>query len=424
MGAFKETVDGMKIILVVGARPNFMKIAPILEAIGLHNEKGRRPKMDPILVHTGQHYDHTMSDSFFEDLGLPRPDINLEVGSGSHAEQTGKVMMAFEPILQRERPDLVLVVGDVNSTLACTLTAKKLNIAVAHVEAGLRSGDMTMPEEINRKATDAIADFLFTTDRIADAHLVKEGIPNNRIFFEGNVMIDTLVKHRERSKQSTILETLGLRNGQGLHPYAVLTLHRPSNVDEPGTLSRICEALQEISLRLPVIFPCHPRTRARLDQFGLGDCFDGDSSRMRLISPLGYLDFLQLNSQASVILTDSGGIQEEATILGIPCLTLRENTERPITVTQGTNRLVGNKKETILKGVEWAMGQAGGTPQRPEKWDGRAAERIVERLAQIDRMNSAKFSREDSADWAPRNAAVLSRPPFQPSDLLSSRTPR
>ena len=283
---------------------------------------------------------------------------------------------------------------------------------------------MTMPEEINRKATDSISDYLFTTDRIADAHLVKEGIPNGRIFFEGNVMIDTLVKHRGRSKQSTILETLGLRDGQGLHPYAVLTLHRPSNVDEPGTLSRICEALQEISLRLPVIFPCHPRTRARLDQFGLGDCFDGDSSRMRLISPLGYLDFLQLNSQASVILTDSGGIQEEATILGIPCLTLRENTERPITVTQGTNRLVGNKKETILKGVEWAMGQAGGTPQRPEKWDGRAAERIVERLAQIDRMNSAKFSREDSADWAPRNAAVLSRPPFQPSDLLSSRTPR
>ena len=398
----------MKIILVVGARPNFMKIAPILEAIEHHNGKGRRPQIDPILLHTGQHYDQAMSQSFFEDLGIPRPDINLEVGSGGHAEQTGKVMMAFEPVLERERPDLVLVVGDVNSTMACTIAAKKLNIAVAHVEAGLRSGDMTMPEEINRKVTDAIADYLFTTDRIAGAHLEKEGVPNGRIFFVGNVMIDTLVKHRERAKQSTVLETLGLMNGEGLHPYAVVTLHRPSNVDDSETLGRIYEALQEISLRLPVIFPCHPRTRARLDQFGLGECFDGKASRIRLISPLSYLDFLQLNSHASVILTDSGGIQEEATILGVPCLTLRENTERPITVSQGTNRLVGNKKEAILNGIEWALRQTKSLTARPDKWDGRAAERVVEVLAQISRRKFLPFSANTSIPTVPGNAMVLS----------------
>jgi len=414
----------MKIILVVGARPNFMKIAPILEAIEHHNGKGRRPQIDPILLHTGQHYDQAMSQSFFEDLGIPRPDINLEVGSGGHAEQTGKVMMAFEPVLERERPDLVLVVGDVNSTMACTIAAKKLNIAVAHVEAGLRSGDMTMPEEINRKVTDAIADYLFTTDRIAGAHLEKEGVPNGRIFFVGNVMIDTLVKHRERAKQSTVLETLGLMNGEGLHPYAVVTLHRPSNVDDSETLGRICETLQEISLRLPVIFPCHPRTRARMDQFGLGGFFDGEKSRIRLISPLSYLDFLQLNSHASVILTDSGGIQEEATILGVPCLTLRENTERPITVSQGSNRLVGNTKETILKGFEWAMGPDARAVVRPEKWDGQAAERIVERLARIGRMGSAGFGEERPVESVTHSAVVLSGHVVKTSNELSSHESR
>ncbi|HTN43814.1 MAG TPA: UDP-N-acetylglucosamine 2-epimerase (non-hydrolyzing) [Nitrospiria bacterium] len=398
----------MKIILVAGARPNFMKIAPILEAIGVHNGKGRRPRMDPILVHTGQHYDHAMSQSFFEDLGIPRPDINLEAGSGGHAEQTGKVMMAFEPVLEGERPDLVLVVGDVNSTMACSLAAKKLNIAVAHVEAGLRSGDMTMPEEINRKVTDAIADYLFTTDRIAGAHLLKEGVQSERIFFVGNVMIDTLVKHRERAKQSTVLETLGLKNGRGFHPYAVVTLHRPSNVDDSETLGRIFEALQEISLRLPVIFPCHPRTRARLDQFGLGEFFDGEGSRVRLISPLSYLDFLHLNSHANLILTDSGGIQEEATILGVPCLTLRENTERPITVSQGSNRLVGNKKEAILNGFEWALRQTKSLTARPDKWDGRAAERIVEVLARISRRKFHPFIANTSIPTVPGNAMVLS----------------
>jgi UDP-N-acetylglucosamine 2-epimerase (non-hydrolysing) len=411
----------LKIILVVGARPNFMKIAPILEAIDLHNGKGRRPRIDPILLHTGQHYDHAMSQSFFEDLGIPRPDINLEVGSGGHAEQTGKVMMAFEPVLERERPALVLVVGDINSTLACTIAAKKLNIAVAHVEAGLRSGDMTMPEEINRKATDAIADYLFTTDRIADAHLLKEGVPNERIFFVGNVMIDTLIKHRERAKRSTVLETLGLMNGQGLHPYAVVTLHRPSNVDDSETLNRICEALQEISFRLPVIFPCHPRTRARLDQFGLGEFFVGEESRMRLISPLGYLDFLQLNSHASVILTDSGGIQEEATILGAPCLTLRGNTERPITVSQGSNRLVGNAKEAILEGFKWAMGRARGAAGGPEKWDGRAAERIVERLAWIDRMGPARFDESIPVETVTRCGAASSGQEVETSIELSNQ---
>jgi len=379
----------MKIAHVVGARPNFMKVAPILEAIERHNSQPGREGIQSLLVHTGQHYDYAMSQSFFEELGLPKPDINLEVGSGSHAVQTAKIMTAFEVVVQREQPDLVLVVGDVNSTMACAITAKKLHTAVAHVEAGLRSGDMTMPEEVNRKVTDAIADYCFTTDRIADANLGVEGVPNDRIFFVGNVMIDTLLKHLERARRSTILETLGLRDGDQPRAYAVVTLHRPSNVDDPRAIREICEALKTAAQRLPVIFPCHPRTRERLDAFELTDMItDGN---ITMTAPLGYLDFLQLNAHAAMILTDSGGIQEEATILGIPCLTLRESTERPITVTQGTNRLVGNHREIILAGIEWARQQAGQRISRPEKWDGRAAERIVEVLAGLSRSGALGF---------------------------------
>jgi len=373
----------MKVVHVVGARPNFMKAAPILDAIERYNRRSEQPAIQSLLVHTGQHYDYAMSQAFFEELGLPKPDINLEVGSGSHAVQTAKIMMAFEEVVLRERPDLVLVVGDVNSTMACAVTAKKLQVAVAHVEAGLRSGDMTMPEEVNRKVTDAIADYLFTTDRIADANLGVEGVPKDRIFFVGNVMIDTLLAHLERAKQSTILNTLGLRDGDRTRPYAVVTLHRPSNVDDPRALREICDALQMTARRMPIIFPCHPRTRERLEAFGLGGWLA--DKNITMTAPLGYLDFLQLNAHAGLILTDSGGIQEEATILGVPCLTLREHTERPITITHGTNRLVGNSKPVILAGVEWARQQAGQPISRPEKWDGRAAERIVEVLAGLAR---------------------------------------
>jgi UDP-N-acetylglucosamine 2-epimerase (non-hydrolysing) len=380
----------VKIIHVVGARPNFMKVAPILAAIRQHNMQGADLKIEPLLVHTGQHYDQAMSQSFFEDLDLPRPDINLEVGSGSHAEQTGRVMIAFEKVLQQQVPQMVLVVGDVNSTLACTLAAKKLNIPVAHVEAGLRSGDMTMPEEINRKATDAVADLLFTTDLGANANLKQEGIPDHQIFFVGNVMIDTLLKHRERASRSLVLETLGLKEEQQIKPYGILTLHRPSNVDHFDTLHEILQAVKTLSEALPMIFPCHPRTVAQIESFGLKPDFGTsiqNGERIVLVPPLGYLDFLQLHAHAKIMLTDSGGIQEEATILGVPCLTLRENTERPITILQGTNRLVGTRRESILSGYEAAVEEKGGRVRIPEKWDGRAAERIVEVLAEIGKAN-------------------------------------
>lgn len=378
----------MKIIFVVGARPNFMKISPIWEAVARYNARGGVPRFEALLVHTGQHYDHFMSQSFFDDLGLPRPDINLGVGSGSHAEQTSKVMIAFEQLLEKERPDLVVVAGDVNSTMACTIAAKKLNIAVAHVEAGLRSGDMSMPEEINRKVTDFIADYLFTTDSIAAANLRGEGIPDHRIFFVGNVMIDTLLKHRERASASIVLEKLGLKNGGAVRPYGVVTLHRPSNVDHPETLRGICRGLEAIAETLHLMFPCHPRTEERVKSFGLSALFGGSVFKgkgIALIPPLGYLDFLQLHANSKIMLTDSGGIQEEATILGVPCLTLRENTERPITIVQGTNRLVGTACDSIVQAFRSALSGKGGVNPRPDKWDGRAAERIVAVLAKIAR---------------------------------------
>jgi UDP-N-acetylglucosamine 2-epimerase (non-hydrolysing) len=360
----------LKIINVVGARPNFMKMAPIIEALNRYPGQFRH-----LLVHTGQHYDERMSRSFFQDLGMPKPDIDLEVGSGSHAEQTGRIMVEFEKVCLREAPELVIVVGDVNSTMACTITARKLGIRVAHVEAGLRSRDMSMPEEINRLCTDVLCDYLFTTDHFADENLRAEGIPPERIFFVGNVMIDTLLKHRELARG------LDLAGRWGLQPrgFATLTLHRPSNVDDPATLRGILEALSEIGKKIPIIFPIHPRTRKMVEQFGLGGYFSAAASPRGLwmTEPLGYLEFLHLNMQASMIITDSGGLQEEATVLGVPCITLRHNTERPITCEVGTNVIVGNSREKILEHAFRLLDGTAAPGRIPEKWDGKAAERIV-----------------------------------------------
>jgi UDP-N-acetylglucosamine 2-epimerase (non-hydrolysing) len=346
----------MKVINVVGARPNFMKIAPIVE------EMKQNPELTGVLLHTGQHYDEGMSDVFFRDLGIPVPDVHLGVGSGSHAEQTARIMIEFERVCLNLKPDLVVVVGDVNSTMACTIVAAKLLIPVAHVEAGLRSFDRTMPEEINRVVTDALADILFTTSRDADENLKREGVDAAKIYFVGNVMIDTLLKHREKA------DALKLEKPK---QYALVTLHRPSNVDEPGVLGPILEALHEISTAIPVLFPIHPRTAKRIRDFGLS--MDG----IRTMDPLGYLQFLNYESTATVVLTDSGGLQEETTILGVPCLTLRHNTERPITISHGTNIVVGPDKLRILEAFHRIMSGDWKPAGPPEFWDGRAAERIV-----------------------------------------------
>jgi UDP-N-acetylglucosamine 2-epimerase (non-hydrolysing) len=366
----------LKIINVVGARPNFMKVAPIVEAM-----QRRKREFTPLVVHTGQHYDAAMSDAFFRDLDLPQPDVYLGVGSGSHAAQTAAVMERFEPVVLQEKPDWVLVVGDVNSTLACALVCVKLGVKVAHVEAGLRSRDRTMPEEINRLLTDQIADLLFTPSADADDNLRAEGIPPERIRLVGNVMIDSLLKHLPRSRKSTIRQDLQLEE------YAVLTLHRPSNVDEPETLRRILEAIEKIGERLPVVFPVHPRTRKMIAESELADRFL-DAKELRLIDPLGYLDFLSLYSAARLVLTDSGGIQEETSVLGIPCLTLRENTERPITISLGTNRIVGTDPEKIIAAAFDALNTSRSPSIREDSaipasiplWDGHAAERIVDAL--------------------------------------------
>ncbi len=362
----------LKVINVVGARPNFMKVAPIVEAM-----KRSEREFAPLVVHTGQHYDSMMSDAFFRDLNLPRPDRHLDVGSGSHAAQTAAVMERFEPVVLQEKPDWVVVVGDVNSTLACALVCVKLGIKVAHVEAGLRSRDRTMPEEINRLLTDQIADLLFTPSQDADENLRKEGIPEERIRFVGNVMIDSLFKHLGSSKDSAIRETLGLSNTD----YAVLTLHRPSNVDEPEIFSRILDAVTEISSRLPVVFPIHPRTRKMLADCGLAERLE-NANGIRLIEPVGYIDFLSLYSQARLVLTDSGGIQEETTVLGIPCLTLRENTERPVTVAMGTNTIVGTDRSRITNAALAAInGPKSREHKVPPLWDGHTADRIVAALS-------------------------------------------
>jgi UDP-N-acetylglucosamine 2-epimerase (non-hydrolysing) len=361
----------LKILNIVGARPNFMKMAPIIEAMNRYPEQ-----IEHILVHTGQHYDEKMSKSFFVDLGMPKPDIDLEVGSGSHAEQTGKIMVAFEKVCQEYKPDLVIVVGDVNSTMACTITAKKLNIAVAHVEAGLRSRDMEMPEEINRLCTDVLCDYLFTTDRIADENLRREGIAAEKIHFVGNVMIDTLLKHREKARTLDVMQKMGL-SAKG---YATLTLHRPSNVDDPATLAGIVGALAEIAEELPIVFPIHPRTRKMLDALDANSKSKIQNSKLRLVEPLGYLEFLQLNMNAKLVLTDSGGLQEETTVLGVPCITMRHNTERPITCEVGTNIMVGNDPQAILAAARPILEGREISGSIPEKWDGRAAQRIVEVL--------------------------------------------
>ena len=362
----------LKVINVVGARPNFMKVAPIVEAM-----RRRADAFAPVVLHTGQHYDERMSDAFFRDLGLPTPDVHLGVGSGSHAQQTAAVMQRFEPVLLEQRPDWVLVVGDVNSTLACALVCSKLGVKVAHVEAGLRSRDRTMPEEINRLLTDQISDLLLTPSEDGDRNLLAEGIPRERIRFVGNVMIDSLFKQLERAETSRVREELEVAGSD----YAVVTLHRPSNVDEPRVLGGILSALTRISKHLPVVFPIHPRTRKNLDEFGLLESGEA-AGRVRFIEPLGYLDFLRLYSGARLVLTDSGGIQEETTALGIPCLTLRENTERPVTVELGTNRVVGTDPGRIVAEAEEALAKdrEGAPPRVPPLWDGRAAGRILDAL--------------------------------------------
>ncbi|MBA2339496.1 MAG: UDP-N-acetylglucosamine 2-epimerase (non-hydrolyzing) [Pyrinomonadaceae bacterium] len=372
----------LKIINVVGARPNFMKVAPIVEAM-----RRRADEFAPLVVHTGQHYDAAMSDTFFRDLQLPAPDIHLEVGSGSHAAQTALVMQRFEPILLAEKPDWVIVVGDVNSTLACALVCAKLGVRVAHVEAGLRSRDRTMPEEVNRVLTDQISDLLLTPSRDADENLRREGIPAERIRCVGNVMIDSLRANLERAVNSDVRNRFKVAAAD----YAVVTLHRPSNVDDEVVLKRIFSALDRIAGRLPVIFPVHPRTRASLEQFRASEIQNADQttarSQIKLIEPLGYLDFLRLYSGARLVLTDSGGIQEETTWLGIPCLTLRENTERPITIEMGTNKLVGTDAEAITREAFAALEHSTASAPRPQipLWDGRAAPRVLEALLEASK---------------------------------------
>jgi UDP-N-acetylglucosamine 2-epimerase (non-hydrolysing) len=352
----------MKVLNIVGARPNFMKIAPIVA------EMKKAGELRQLLVHTGQHYDEGMSDVFFRDLGIPVPDIHLGIGSGSHAEQTGRIMMEFEKVCVQEKPGLVLVVGDVNSTMACTIVAAKLLIPVAHVEAGLRSFDRTMPEEINRLVTDAVSDLLFTTSRDADENLRREGIDPAKIHFVGNVMIDTLLRHRDKAATMDIMSRFDVQKGS----FALVTLHRASNVDNRDVLSGILDALHQLSKTMPVIFPIHPRTTRRVAEFGL------DLDGIITIAPLGYLEFLSLTSNARMVLTDSGGLQEETTILGVPCLTLRHNTERPVTITHGTNIMVGPDKNRILDAVHRISNGDWRPAGPPEYWDGRAAERIVE----------------------------------------------
>ena len=360
----------MKIVSIVGARPNFMKIAPLVSAFQ------QTPAVEHLLVHTGQHYDDALSGSFFRELGIPKPDINLEVGSGSQAYQVAETLKRLEPVLLEHQPDVLLVVGDVNATVAAALAAAKLGIPVAHVEAGLRSFDDTMPEEINRKVTDVLSRFLFASEASGVDNLTREGVAAERIFLVGNVMIDTLLRHRRAAAGSSVLRTLHLQDGAGQPlPYAVLTLHRPANVDHPEVLRRLLRAVVEIQPGLPVLFPVHPRTRARLQALA-GDPFGG----LILLDPLGYLDFLRLMDCARLVLTDSGGIQEETTVLGVPCLTLRENTERPATLTHGTNQLVGLDPGRIVAAGRAAL-QGGRQPGRcPPLWDGHAAERIVEIL--------------------------------------------
>ena len=354
-----------RIMTVVGARPNFMKIAPIV------GEMQKAPDVfAPVVIHTGQHYDEGLSKVFFDELGIPRPAVNLNVGSASHAQQTAAIMAGFEPVLNERGADLVLVVGDVNSTIACALVATKLGVPVAHVEAGLRSFDRSMPEEINRVLTDQISDFLFTTESSADENLRREGIASERIHFVGNVMIDTLLAHRARAQALDVPRRLEAPTGG----FGLLTLHRPSNVDDPSVFERLMTALGEIAQEVPILFPVHPRTRRVADQSPAVAALVR-TGRLRLLEPLGYLEFVGLMDSSRVVLTDSGGIQEETTILGVPCLTLRENTERPVTVTHGTNQIVGTDPVRIRDA--WRRVGRPAARHAPPLWDGNAAGRIT-----------------------------------------------
>jgi UDP-N-acetylglucosamine 2-epimerase (non-hydrolysing) len=406
----------MKIMIVVGARPNFMKAAPMIAAIREHNQKAASSsnqratdtaKIQGILVHTGQHYDESMSGSFFVDLELPKPDIHLGIGSGSHAAQTAEIMRKFEEVLLQEKPGVLIVVGDVNSTVGCALVAAKFSYdssgtrpLIAHVEAGLRSFDRAMPEEVNRIVTDHLSDLLFVTEESGIQNLTHEGVPQERIHFVGNTMIDSLLASQEKASRSGILETLGLRNGSGSNgsangarPYALLTLHRPSNVDNRETFLNILEGIKELSDSCPIFFSTHPRTRKRISEFELESFFhfkDGKPAGngpegafprngINILEPVGYLDFLCLMKHAGMVVTDSGGIQEETTCLGVPCITVRENTERPITVTCGTNTIAGTRSENIREAVKTQRNRRanGGAP---EKWDGKAGARIIETI--------------------------------------------
>ncbi len=358
-----------KVILVCGARPNFMKVSPIIKAMS------RSGKLRPYLVHTGQHYDEKMSKSFFDLLHIPKPDVDLGVGSGSHAEQTGKVMIEFEKVCQREKPDLVVVVGDVNSTMACTIAAKKLWIPVAHVEAGLRSWDMKMPEEVNRVVTDSICDLFFTTDPDANENLRRNGVPAGQVRFAGNVMIDTLLDNVEHSKNNPILEKMGVKPKQ----YGFLTMHRPSNVDNKEVLGGLLGAFEHIQKKIPLVFPAHPRAMKMIREFGFGPRFEAMSG-LKVCEPLDYHQMLKLNLNSLFALTDSGGLQEETTVLGIPCITMRNNTERPVTVEVGTSEVVGNDPAKIIDAFERIVAGKWKRGGIPEGWDGKAGERIVASL--------------------------------------------
>jgi len=362
----------LKVINVVGARPNFMKIAPIQRVMQ------KSAYIKPFLVHTGQHYDEKMSKLFFTDLELPEPDVYLNIGSGSHAIQTAKIMIEFEKVLEKEKPDLILVVGDVNSTAACSLVASKMGVKIGHVEAGLRSFDRDMPEEINRIVTDSISDYLFVTEQSGLENLKNEGIPDSKVFFTGHVMIDSLIYFLEKAKKSDILDKMQL-NGT---PYVLVTLHRPSNVDVKENLEKLLDAFEVVGQNLKIVFPIHPRTKKMIDNFALDQKVKSNKNLI-LTDPIGYLDFMKLMHNSKLCLTDSGGIQEETTYLGIPCITMRENTERPITVDIGTNVIVGSNTDLIIQETEKILQGKQKIGKIPELWDGRAAERIVEVLANI-----------------------------------------
>lgn len=376
----------MKLDLIAGARPNFMKIAPIIHAIKEQNKRNGNQSIEWRLIHTGQHYDKKMSGTFFEELHIPLPDVNFGAGGGSQAEQTAKIMTAYEELLEKERPDLCIVVGDVTSTMACSITARKMGVKVAHIEAGIRSGDMTMPEEINRRVTDSITDFFFTTSRTANENLQREGIERDQIFFVGNTMIDTLLANLDHLKKPAAWEEYSLQEGQ----YIVMTLHRPANVDEQNKLKELVENISVSVRDKQIIFPVHPRTRQILDELGI------EFQNLQYIEPLGYLEFNYLVKHSLAVITDSGGITEETTVMGIPCLTLRDNTERPETVTVGTNELIGTDPGAIAPALKvlldgnWKKGSV------PEKWDGNTSRRIVEIL--VDLSQKGEFQSEPFVD--------------------------